>query len=341
MIVYKPMSTTLVTAIYYGDREGKYGGRCWQEQYYFSSFQNIYNFGLPTVVYTDDRGEWKIRRFLDYLDSVGVENKWVIKNSPIGDFKFADKICEHKKIYWDYATKEVEERRKTNPDEPGFFHARNKVLCHRKLYFLKDIADENPYDTDNVVWVDSGITHWGLNPFSKGGVEINNFFNKKHYYPYNKNNMYTPQIGKGINNLIEKHGMFTSKHNNLWYNKHHVKVLEELLQEEYGVDKLDHIEMQLVGGVIGIKPTEFKALFEFYEKALIKLAATRPPKTDFFTEEIILSAYWKIRNHFTLDFTEWNHDSKNDPSFVDMGEDPDVDKKIRFYKTWDMISSYA
>jgi hypothetical protein len=154
--------------------------------------------------------------------------------------------------------------------------------------------------------------------------------------------MYTPEVGKGINNLINEHGMFTFKHGNLWYNINHVDVLKKILISDHGLsEKEASLKKQLVGGVIGIKPTEFKALFEFYEKALIKLAATRPPKTDFFTEEIILSAYWKIRNHFTLDFTEWNHDSKNDPSFVDMGEDPDVDKKIRFYKTWDMISSYA
>ena len=43
----------------------------------------------------------------------------------------------------------------------------------------------------------------------------------------------------------------------------------------------------LVGGVIGIHPSEFKSFFKFYEKALIELCNTKPPDTDFFTEEIM------------------------------------------------------
>ncbi len=44
------MSTTLVTGIYFSDREGELGGRSWQEQYYFSSLQNIWNeFGSSKI----------------------------------------------------------------------------------------------------------------------------------------------------------------------------------------------------------------------------------------------------------------------------------------------------
>ena len=84
----------------------------------------------------------------------------------------------------------------------------------------------------------------------------------------------------------------------------------------------------------------FKAFFKFYEKALIELCNTKPPNTDFFTEEIILSAYYKIRNWFTLDFEEWNHDVKGDPSFVDFG-DEDRSRIKCFYKVWDEFKEYA
>ena len=337
------MSTTLVTAVFYGDREGELGGRCWPEQYYFSSFQNIYNFGLPTVVYTTENGEKKVRRLLNYLDSIGVENKWQIKVVELSDFKFKDQIADHRKRVWDWNVEETKRRQAENADEPGFFHARCEILCHRKLYFLKEISELNPYDTDNFVWVDSGITHWGLNPWSKGGVEINNFFNKKHYYPYNKNNMYTPEVGKGINNLINEHGMFTFKHGNLWYNVNHVEVLKKILISDHGLSENEaSLKKQLVGGVIGINPKEFDNLLQFYEKALLALCATEPPKSDFFTEEIILSAYWKIRDHFTMDFTEWNHDVPTDPSYVDFGDSPDEAMlKKRFYTLWDDLKTFA
>ncbi len=337
------MSTTLVTAVFYGDREGELGGRCWPEQYYFSSFQNVYNFGLPTVVYTTEEGEKKVRRLLNYLDSIGVENKWQIKVVELGDFKFKPQIADHRKRVWDYNVKEVKRKQAENPDEPGFFHARCEVLCHRKLYFLKEISELNPYDTDNFVWVDSGITHWGLNPWSKGGVEINNFFNKKHYYPYNKNNIFTPDVGKGINNLINEHGMISFKHGNLWYNVNLVEVCKNMLIKDYGFNpKEASLKKQLVGGVIGVKPGEFDKLLSFYEKALLALCETNPPKTDFFTEEIILSAYWKIRNHFTMDFTEWNHDIQGDPSYVDFGDNPDEAMlKKRFYSLWDDLKDFA
>ena len=65
-------------------------------------------------------------------------------------------------------------------------------------------------------------------------------------------------------------------------------------------------------------------------------------KSDFFTEEIILSAYWKIRDHFTMDFTEWNHDVPTDPSYVDFGDSPDEAMlKKRFYTLWDDLKTFA
>jgi len=335
------MSTTLVTAIYYGEREGEFGGRCWQEQYYFSSFQNIYNFNLPTVVFCDKRGYEKIKKYFNYLDYIGVPNKWTIILSELGDFKFKDIIGSHRSKVIKWEKKQTKIRKKENPDEPGFFHARCEILCHRKLYFVKEVAEKNPYNTDNFVWVDSGITHWGLNPRSLGGVEINNFFNKKHYYPYNKNNMFTPEVGKGIDNLITKHKFVETKHGNLWYNLHHVKLLSKLLESDYGFNESNsHLVKQLVGGVIGLHPSEFKPLFEFYEKALLLLTSTEPPNTDFFTEEIILSAYYKIRNQFTFDFEEWNHDIQSDPSWVDFGDEDRTRVKC-FYKIWDEFKQYA
>jgi|TARA_R110002012_G_scaffold53667_2_gene137843 hypothetical protein len=335
------MNTTLVTAIYYGDREGELGGRCWREQYYFSSFQNIYNFGCPAVIYCDKDGYPKLKKYFDYLDHIGHPNKFKLIVSELGDFKFKKQIISHRKRVIRWQQKVTLEKQKENPDEPGFFHARCEILCHRKMYWVKEVAEDNPYDTENFLWVDSGITHWGLNPKSMGGVEINNFFNKKIYYPYNKDNMYTPKIGEGINNLIDEHKYIGVKHGNLWYNAHHVKALQTFLQKEYGLSEEDSaIKDQVIGGVMGIHPSEFKDFFSFYEKALLLLCKTKPPTTDFFTEEIILSAYHVLRKQFCLEFQEWNHDVKGDPSFVDFGDEDRSHIKC-FYKIWNEFKNYA
>ena len=98
------MSTTLVTGIYFSDREGEFGGRSWQEQYYFSSLQNIYNFGLPIVVHCDDRGYHKVKRYMEYLTMVTGENRWKIIKSEIGDFKYKDIIRKHREACIEYQT---------------------------------------------------------------------------------------------------------------------------------------------------------------------------------------------------------------------------------------------
>ena len=337
------MSTTLVTGIYYSERESEFGGRSWHEQYYFSSLQNLYNFGLPMVIFCNASGYDKVKNYMQYLDTLGVRTNWCIIVSELGIFKFAHDILNHRNACVDYFTAEIEEKRKTDPNEPGFFHTRCEILCHQKLYFIKQVGEYNPFKTDNFCWVDAGITHWSLTPYTKGGVEINNFFDKTHYYPYNQNNIYTPEIGLGLDRLITDKKLVQFKHGNIWYNAHHVEQLRKLLVEEYSMLYEDTIMTdQLVGGMIGIHPSEFDLLFNFYERALLRLSSARPPETDFFTEEIILSAYYKLRNHFCLEFEEWPHDSEIDPGFVDFGEEQNKERKnkLLFYKIWDVVKQY-
>jgi len=336
------MSTRLGTAIYNSHRDSKYGGRCWEEQYYFSSLQNIMNFDLPIVIFCDDNGYDKINNFMRYLEGTGIKNKWKVIKQDLGKFKFEELIVDHRKKQIERHVKIAEERKKTNPDEPGFFHARCEILCHKKIYYVKEVAELNPYNTENFCWIDTGITHWALTPFSKGGVEINNFFDINHYYPRNKNNIYTPEIGKGIDKIITDHGMFELKHGNIWYSKSLVDLLVKFLSDEYGLPWEEaNLKHQLVGGLIGLQPKEFDELFKFYEKALTYLCSAPPEEGDLFTEEIILSAYYKFRKFFTIDFHDWPHDGVNDPAYVDYGRNkPDRDGRILFYEVWDIIKKY-
>jgi hypothetical protein len=336
------MSTTLVTAIYHSLREGKLGGRSWEEQYYFASLQNIINFGLPVVIFCDSKGEPKLTKYLKYLEYIGVENKWKIVVSELDDFKFAPMILKHRHAHCDYLYEENKKARLINPQTPLFFHTRCEVLCHRKLYFIKDVVDSNPFQTENFCWVDAGITHWGLTPFSRGGVEIFNFFDKKHYHPYNKNNIYTPDIGRGLDKIISNHNLFQFKHGNMWYSQLHIAAMKKLLITDYNLPSNIEITKQLVGGVIGIRDSEFKQLFEFYETALHLLCSEPPEATTFFTEEIILSAYYILRNHFTIDFIDWPHTVEGDPCFTDYGDQIEFKRKnLQFYQVWDIVKNHG
>ncbi len=336
------MSTTLVTAIYHSEREGDLGGRSWQEHYYFASLQNIINFGLPIVIFCNASGKQKIEVYLDYLEEIGIEKKWKLIVSDLHDFKLAPLILEHRAIFVDHLIKKNEEERLVDPKKPLFYHTRCEVLCHRKIYFMKDVADLNPFNTDNFCWIDAGITHWGLTPFSKGGVEIYNFFDKKHYYPHNKNNIYTPDIGKGIDKIINHHGMLMFKHGSMWYSARHVKSMKDLLIDSYGFPENTVIKEQLIGGIIGLRPDEFEQLFSFYETALTKLCNERPPDTAFFTEEIILCAYFKIRKPFAVHFDDWPHMVAEDPCCVHYNEN-EYERKLKcmkFYQAWEVVKDY-
>jgi hypothetical protein len=238
--------------------------------------------------------------------------------------------------------RKIEKDRLIDPQTPLFFHTRCEVLCHRKLYFVKDVVDTNPFQTENFCWVDAGITHWGLTPFSRGGVEIFNFFDKKHYYPHNKNNIYTPDNGRGLDKIISNHNLFQFKHGNMWYSQLHITAMKNLLISEYNFPENVALNKQLVGGVIGIRPDEFKQLFEFYEKALHILCSEPPEATTFFTEEIILSAYYILRNHFTIDFIDWPHTVEGDPCFTDYGDQIEAKRKnLQFYQVWDIVKNYG
>ena len=108
------MSTTLVTAIYFTDREGTLGGRSWREQYYFASLQNIYNFGLPIIIFCDKNGYKKIENFLKYLDEVSsIGNPgWKIILSELDDFYLKDHILTHRQHCVDTFRKQAQERKK-------------------------------------------------------------------------------------------------------------------------------------------------------------------------------------------------------------------------------------
>ena len=137
--------------------------------------------------------------------------------------------------------------------------------------------------------------------------------------------------------------MFEFKHSNIWYNSHHVRRLTKLLIEDYGLTEQEAMmKYQLVGGVIGLQTKEFDKLFEFYETGLKALAATRPPESDFFTEEIILSAYYLLRKPYCIHFDDWPHDGEKDPAFVDYGAENEARKSMRqFYKVWNVVKEFA
>lgn len=209
-------NTRIVTCVYYSHRDSEMGGRSWPIEYYKWTLFNIFNFGLPITLFYDGESESfnKLTNIInDYKDNINKELDIHLLPHDLKTHPQYDKIINNRKTILD----------ELNNDKVNFPHgfnwARNEVICHTKLTFLKQVLELYTH-IDNVVWVDAGITHWGLNPRCYGGMEING---SQHtytdFYPYNNNNIFTPKIGEGFNALLEKHKMFFIGHHNNWYSQ--------------------------------------------------------------------------------------------------------------------------
>lgn len=207
-------NTRIVTCVYHSHRESEMGGRSWPVEYYKWTLYNIFNFGLPITLFFDgtEENRNKLEKIVnDYKENINQEVNVILIEHDLKGHHHYDQIVKNRKVILD----ELNADKVNNPH--GFNWARNEVICHTKVIFLKKTFELYP-EIENLVWVDAGITHWGLNPRCFGGMEINGLTHKyTDFYPFNPNNVFTPLIGKGFESLLNKHKMFFIGHHNNWY----------------------------------------------------------------------------------------------------------------------------
>jgi hypothetical protein len=209
-------NTRIVTCVYYSLRDSEMGGRSWPIEYYKWTLFNIFNFKLPITLFYDGAVESldKLNNIItEYKNNISVDIDIELLPHNLKVHPLYDKIIANRKSI-------LNELNSDTVNYPyGFNWARNEVICHTKLTFLKKVFELHT-DVDNLVWVDAGITHWGLNPRCYGGMEINGLRHTYNdFYPFNTNNIFNPKIGEGFNAILNKEKLFFIGHDNNWYSQ--------------------------------------------------------------------------------------------------------------------------
>lgn len=207
-------NTRIVTCVYYSHKDSEMGGRSWPEDYYRWTLCNIFNFGLPVTIfcYDDEEVKAKIQKIIDTSkNNINGDINVEILTHDLKTHPNYSQIIENRRL-------ELERENSNKERNPyGFNWVRNETICHTKLTFLKKVF-EHYSDVENVVWIDAGITHWGLNPRCYGGMEINGLSHTyEEFYPFRATNMFNPTIGKGFEEIFKTHKLFLVGHNNNWY----------------------------------------------------------------------------------------------------------------------------
>jgi hypothetical protein len=235
--------TTLVSAIYGHGISSLYGGRGRDIRFYNSSLKNIANLGLPLVIYADERDIPTIDYFLS-----GYHKNYKLIPSSLDEFEFSQQFLDYKSTILNQID----------------INDRNEILCYSKAYWVKDAIEKNFFDTENFLWIDSGLTHHGIIPEKVGGVELFVDIPSSQYYPENTNNIFTPTLGQKLSNTIKDDKLFFCALP--WAGSS--ELIRSTIAEYSGKADLPYICEHLIGGIFGGKKEKFLEFFTVYRDVL-------------------------------------------------------------------------
>jgi len=232
---------TLVTAIYGYGHSSIYGGRGYNADTYRSSLRNIANLNLPIVIFTElsnvELTERYVKPFFKDYKIIPFE---------LNQYEYHDEIINHKRTFIDKIA----------------LNNRNEVLCHLKLYWLKNAKDNNYFNSDNYFWIDAGLFHHGIFPEKVGGVELGIVPNDLHYYPTNPNNIFTPTLGEKLQQCIQPDKVFSLITE--WHGD--ISFLQNLIKVEYKKDI--NLFRHMVAGMFGGSKDTIEQFFQLYRPNL-------------------------------------------------------------------------
>jgi len=295
---------TIVTAIYYYSYYSRMGGRNYSFEHYENPFRNLISLNLNIVVFSHASEIDKIKKFF-------------VKNNFI-DYKIIeydlDKCVFSDMIYSIKEKKNIIDKKGLVQGNALLMNDRNTHLCLSKMDLLSMAILDNFFGSDNYYWVDAGLFHNGIIPFSLGGAHRNEKPNDERFWPKNKNNICRPGLiddlnNKNNNNKLLFIGLTSTFEFTLpgWFNKVSL------------CDKKAHI----IGGLFGGNKDEILKLQSKFQ-ALVKQVLTLNELT---LEEDILSIIILENNYDYLKFDTWYHDIATDSCYYGTSSN-----KKSFYK---------
>lgn len=285
-------STTIVTCLYNCSPYSRIGGRGYGWQHYLAPFSNLLFLDSNIVVFTDEVIKEQVEEFFN-LNSF---TNYKIIVYDLNSYKHSDNIFRLKE------TLGVIDSNGLIEGVPYIRNDRNHHICLSKTQFLDRTIKEGLFDTGYYYWVDGGLFHHGLIPYSLGGMELLTKPDATRSWPQNKNSVSNPDFFPKLLKKTSKDLTFLGLDG--WY--HRPAELTNFFDKE----KVTHI----VGGLFGGRK---KTVVDFCEK-VNKVVDCLFDKDVLSLEEEVLSGVF-VDNFFDqgyLPFDYWSHDKPDEPNYL-------------------------
>ena len=307
--------TVLVTCMYLVKYTEPLGGRGYPIMTYYPSLLNIFNIGLPLIIYTSEDAVEMIEEFCKSKNFFDYD----IRVYDLAQYRHYDTILNLKEKY-------------VNP-QYRYFH-RCEVLCHSKLHFFEQ-SFNNKWNAKKVVWIDAGITEASKVPIKYGGRELgeNNIIQRYSFslYPNNQLSLFTPKLGVALSKVVEDKKWFFVTLNAPFdgFTSPWLGIFTSLTNRNLTTAKW------VVGTLWGGYKEEFDEMYKEYNKLV---DATITPDSKLFpkTEEMYFSVVNHSFNKFTFKFDTWFIDVPGEIEYLpDFWRDEPNSKS--FYKVFNDI----
>lgn len=265
---------TFVTCCFFKSPSSRMGGRGGNIDLWGAPFRNILSLDSPLVIYSDNEQD-QASKVEDFLKKYNFTNYKIIIDDLL-DFKLTNKIFELKE------SASLIDKNGLVEGVSIMANQRNYQLCLKKMFWLRDQSESNPFNTSKFFWIDFGLCHHAMFPDSLGGMEKFVPIVEEKYWPINKRNMFTPLLAKKLFEFSED--KFFAVNNKQSYN-------------------------QIIGGIFGGNKEIINTVTEKFDKEMVKVYENNILELE---ERILTNVYEENVDLFKiLTFDVWNHDSPN------------------------------
>lgn len=268
------------------------GGRGYGWYHYLAPFTNLLSLNSNIVVFTEENIGDLVHEYFHAQDFT--DYKIVIHD--LNTYRHSDNIYKLKEELGFIDEKGLIEG---TPKAP---RNRNHHICLSKTVFLAWSIKERLFETDDYYWVDGGLFHHGLVPYSLGGMEYMTVPEKNRMWPENENSISNPSFFEKLSKRTPKNLTFLGCDTLSNRSPAHVQFFNK--------KKITHI----IGGLFGGKKN---AVLEFCEKVETSVDCLFNNKVLSLEEEIYSGVFAdSFSDQGYLSFTHWGHDKPDEPNYL-------------------------